>query len=121
VDADADLQRCRIQKAVWFSSKLLLPVLYATVVNNLYSILIGKIFAPKDLDFILKQKNILNFYPRRYTLFCKGFLFQFLASLQADQNRMVSVYSRMMGMVVFLLFRPWHCLRFYVNHLSVFF
>lgn len=91
------------KKLFGFSSKLLAAGFVATVVNNLYSILIGKIFAPKDLGFYTKAKEYPELLSATLYTVLQGVSFPILASLQADQNRMVSVYSRMMGMVVFFI------------------
>jgi len=86
-----------------FSSKLLAAGLVATVVNNLYSILIGKIFTPKDLGFYTKAKEYPELLSATLSTVLQGVSFPILASLQEDRDRMVSVYSRMMGMVVFFV------------------
>lgn len=91
------------KKLFGFSSKLLAAGFVATVVNNLYSILIGKIFTPKDLGFYTKAKEYPELLSATLSTVLQGVSFPILASLQADQDRMVSVYSRMMGMVVFFV------------------
>ena len=91
------------KKLFGFSSKLLAAGFVATVVNNLYSILIGKIFTPKDLGFYTKAKEYPELLSATLSAVLQGVSFPILASLQADQDRMVSVYSRMMGMVVFFI------------------
>lgn len=86
-----------------FSSKLLAAGFVATVVNNLYSILIGKIFSSKDLGFYTKAKEYPELLSATLSTVLQGVSFPILASLQEDKDRMVSVYSRMMGMVVFFV------------------
>jgi len=91
------------KRLLGFSSKLLAAGLVATIVNNLYSILIGKIFTPKDLGFYTKAKEYPELLSATLSAVLQGVSFPILASLQDDRNRMVSVYSRMMGMVVFFV------------------
>lgn len=86
-----------------FSSKLLGASLVATLVNNLYSILIGKIFAAKDLGFYIRAKQYPEVLSGTITTVLQGVTFPILASLQNDQERMVLVYGRLMGMVVFFV------------------
>ncbi|MBU0768946.1 MAG: lipopolysaccharide biosynthesis protein [Proteobacteria bacterium] len=86
-----------------FSSKLLGAGLVATVVNNLYSILIGKIFAAKDLGFYTKAKEYPEFLSATLSMVLQGVTFPILASLQNDRIRMVSVYGRIMGIIVFFV------------------
>lgn len=86
-----------------FSSKLLAAGFVASIVNNLYSILIGKIFSSKDLGFYTKAKEYPELLSATLSTVLQGVSFPILASLQEDRERMVSVYSRMMGMVVFFV------------------
>jgi len=86
-----------------FSSKLLAAGFVATVVNNLYAILIGKIFAAKDLGFYTRAKQYPEVLSGTLSSVLSGVTFPILASLQNDRERMVSVYSRIMGMVVFFV------------------
>jgi len=86
-----------------FSSKLLTAGFVANVVNNLYSILIGKIFSSKNLGFYTKAKEYPELLSATLSTVLQGVSFPILASLQEDREHMVSVYSRMMGMVVFFI------------------
>lgn len=91
------------KKLFGFSSKLLAAGFVATIINNLYSILIGKIFSPKDLGYYTKAKEYPELLSATLSTVLQGVSFPILASLQDDRDRMVSVYSRMMGMVVFFV------------------
>jgi O-antigen/teichoic acid export membrane protein len=86
-----------------FSSKLLGASLVATVVNNLYLLLIGKLFAAKDLGFYTKARQYPEVLSGTIATVLQGVTFPILASLQNDRERMVSVYERLMGMVVFFV------------------
>ncbi len=86
-----------------FCSKLLGAGLVATVVNNLYSILIGKIFAAKGFGFYTREKQYPEALSGTLSAVLQGATFPILASLQNDRERMVSVYGRLMGMVVFFV------------------
>lgn len=86
-----------------FSSKLLGAALVATVVNNLYSILIGKIFAAKGLGFYTRARQYPEVLSGTLSAVLQGVTFPILASLQNDRERMVSVYGRLMGMVAFFV------------------
>lgn len=86
-----------------FSSKRSGAGLIATVVNNLYSILIGKIFAAKSLGFYTRAKQYPEVLSGTMSAVLQGVTFPILASLQNNQGRMVSVYGRLMGMVVFFV------------------
>ena len=86
-----------------FSSKLLGAGLVATIFNNIYSVLIGKIFAAKDLGFYTRARQYPEFLSGTSTSILQGVTFPILASLQNDRERMVSVYGRLMRMVVFFV------------------
>jgi teichuronic acid exporter len=86
-----------------FSSKLLGASLVATFVNNIYSLLIGKLFEAKDLGFYTKARQYPEVLSGTIATVLQGVTFPILASLQNDRERMVSVYERLMGMVVFFV------------------
>jgi O-antigen/teichoic acid export membrane protein len=86
-----------------FSSKLLGAALVATVVNNLYSLLIGKLFAARDLGFYTRARQYPEVLSGTISTVLQGVTFPILVSLQNDRERMVSVYGRLMGMVVFFV------------------
>jgi O-antigen/teichoic acid export membrane protein len=86
-----------------YSSKLLAAGLVATIVNNLYSILIGKIFSPRDLGYYTRAKQFPELLSTTITSILQGVTFPILASLQNDRDRMVSVYGRLMRITVFFV------------------
>ena len=86
-----------------FSSKLLGAALVATIVNNLYSILIGKIFAARDLGYYTRARQYPEVLSGTLSTVLQGVTFPILTSLQNDRERMVSVYGRLMRMVVFFV------------------
>lgn len=86
-----------------FSSNILGAALVATTVNNLYSMLIGKIFAPRDLGFYTRAKQYPELLSSTLSTVLQGVTFPILSSLQNDRERMVSVYGRLMRMVVFFV------------------
>ncbi len=86
-----------------FSSKLLAAGFVATVVNNLYPILIGKIFAAKDLGFYTRARQYPEILSGTLSTVLQGVTFPILSSLQNDRERMIVVYSRLMRMVVFFV------------------
>lgn len=86
-----------------FSSKLLGAALVATIVNNLYSMLIGKIFTAKGLGLYTRARQYPEALSGTLSAVLQGVTFPILASLQNDRERMVSVYGRLMGMVIFFV------------------
>ncbi|GAB1452025.1 lipopolysaccharide biosynthesis protein [Draconibacterium sp.] len=86
-----------------FSSKLLIAGLVATTVNNLYSILIGKLFTPKDVGFYTRARQFPELLSNAVTSILQGVTYPILASLQNERERMVSVYGRLMRVTVFFV------------------
>jgi teichuronic acid exporter len=86
-----------------FSSNLLMAGFAGTIVNNMYSLLIGKIFAARDLGYYTSAKQFPDFFATSITSVLQGVTFPILASLQDERERMVSVYGRLMRVVVFFV------------------
>lgn len=86
-----------------FSSNLLAASLVATIVNNLYSILIGKMFTARDLGYYTRARQYPEVLSNTLSTVLQGVTFPILASLQNDRERMVAVYGRLMRMVVFFV------------------
>lgn len=86
-----------------FSSKLLAAGLIATVVNNLYSILIGKLFNSTDLGYYTRAKQFPELLANTLTNVLQGVTYPILTSLQNERERMVQVYSRLMRITVFFV------------------
>ena len=86
-----------------FSDKILAAAFVATIVNNLYSILIGKIFSANGLGYYTRAKEYPELLAGTISSVLQGVTFPILSSLINEKDRMVSVYSRLMGMVVFLV------------------
>ena len=86
-----------------FSSRLLVAGFVSTIVNNLYSLLIGKIFTPQDLGFYTRAKQFPELLSNTISSVLQGVTYPILASLQNDTARMTSVYGRLMRMTVFVV------------------
>jgi len=86
-----------------FSSKLLVAGIASTIFNNIYSILIGKIFSAKDTGFYTRAKQYPGTLSDTITSILQGVTFPILSSLQDNKERLVSVYGRVMRIIVFLV------------------
>lgn len=86
-----------------FSSKLLIAGLVSTIVNNLYSILIGKIFTPKEVGYYTRARQYPELLSDTITTILQGVTYPILTSLQNERERMVSVYGRLMRVTVFFV------------------
>ncbi|NLW32497.1 MAG: lipopolysaccharide biosynthesis protein [Fibrobacter sp.] len=86
-----------------FSSKLLGAGLIATTFNNIYSMLIGKIFSAQELGYYTKARQFPELISNTLVNILQGVTFPILASLQDKKEHMISVYSRVMRGTVFLI------------------
>jgi teichuronic acid exporter len=86
-----------------FSSNLLIAGVVSVIVNNLYSILIGKLFNAKDLGFYTKARQYPELMSNTITSILQGVTYPILTSLQNERERMVSVYGRLMRITVFFV------------------
>jgi teichuronic acid exporter len=86
-----------------FSSKLLVAGIASTIFNNIYSILIGKVFTARDTGFYTRARQYPELLSDTITSILQGVTFPILSSLQDDKERLVSVYGRVMRIIVFLV------------------
>ncbi len=86
-----------------FSSNLLVAGFIATVVNNIYSILIGKLFSSKYLGYYTQAKQIPDLLSNTIMNIVQGVTYPILSSLQNERDRLVIVYSRLMRITMFFV------------------
>jgi O-antigen/teichoic acid export membrane protein len=87
-----------------FGSKLLLAGLYGTAFQNIYNIIIGKIYSATELGFYTRAKSFADMSAGTVSSILNQVTYPILASLQDDKDRMVSVYSRLIRMTSFFIF-----------------
>lgn len=85
-----------------FSSKLLGAGLIAKVFDNIYTLIIGKTFSPNDLGFFTRAKQYPELLSSTITNVLQGVSFPVMASIQDNHEQLISVYSRLMRMIVFI-------------------
>ena len=86
-----------------FSSKLLIAGLASTIFNNIYSILIGKLFSPQDTGYYTRARQYPELLSDLITSILAGVTFPILASLQENKERLVSVFGQVMRVTVFMV------------------
>tara|TARA_B100000900_G_C20600936_1_gene725572 strand:- start:894 stop:2342 length:1449 start_codon:yes stop_codon:yes gene_type:complete len=87
-----------------FGYKLLLARIYAQVLNNIYNIIIGKVYSSSELGYYTNAKNYSDITAGTITGILQQVTFPILASLQDDKKRLISVYSRIIRMTAFFVF-----------------
>jgi len=86
-----------------FSSKLLGAGLLGAIFNNIYSLLIGKLFSAKDVGFYSRAMQFPQLLSDLFTTVLQGVTFPIMTSMQDDRTRLISVYDRLMRMSVFFV------------------
>ena len=87
-----------------FGSKLLIARIYAQILNNVYNIIIVKVYSASELGYYTNAKNYSDITAGTITGILQKVTFPILASLQDDKKRMISVYSRIIRMTAFFIF-----------------
>ena len=87
-----------------FGSKLLVAGFLYTVFENIYLVIIGKYFSSKDLGYYVKAKNISNLPSSTLTSVILRVTFPVLSSIQDDEERMISMYKKIVRFTIFITF-----------------
>jgi O-antigen/teichoic acid export membrane protein len=87
-----------------FSSKLLLSGLLDTFFNNLYNLIIGKLFNPTILGYYSRGQSIPNVVMSSVNGTISSVIFPALASCQHDKQRVKEIVRRAIKSTCFLVF-----------------
>lgn len=87
-----------------FGSKLLIAGSIATVIREIYSVVIGKYYAKEQLGFYSQAVKITDVVSGTVNEMINSVTFPILSSIQDERERMVSAYSRMLSMTAFFIF-----------------
>lgn len=92
-------------KILWkFGSKLLATGLVATIMREIYTVAIGKVYRSAELGYYTRAVQTSDLVAITTYDIINAVTFPILSSLQDDRSRMVEVYSRMLGMTAFFIF-----------------
>jgi O-antigen/teichoic acid export membrane protein len=86
-----------------FSYKLLVAGFIGSLVNNLYSILIGKLFSSRDLGFYTRARQFPELLSNTISNILQGVTYPILTSLQDERDRMITIYGQLMRITVFFV------------------
>lgn len=87
-----------------FGSKLALSGIISTLYNNIYLIIIGKIFKASDLGFYTRAHQFSEFPSSNITGIIQRVTYPVLCSIQDDDERLRSIYRRFLNMSAFVIF-----------------
>lgn len=92
-----------------YGSKLLASSLLDTTYNNIYPIVIGKIFAASTLGFYTRARHFAELSSSNITGIIQRVTFPVLSKLQDDDERLQRNYRKLLRMSAFIIF-PMMCL-----------
>lgn len=87
-----------------FGSKLLASGLLNTIFNNLYLIVIGKVFKAADLGYYTRAHQFTDFASSNITGIFQRVTYPVLCTIQDDNQRLSDVYRRLLKTSAFIIF-----------------
>ena len=92
-------------RILWnFGSKLLATGLVSTIIREINSVAIGRIYRSEELGYYTRAVQTSDMVAITTNEVINAVTFTVLSSLQDNREQMVSVYSRMLGMTAFFIF-----------------
>lgn len=87
-----------------FGSKLAISGIIDTLYNNIYLIVIGKVFKASDLGYYTRAQQFAAFPSSNLTGIIQRVTFPVLCTIQNDDDRLRSVYRRFLRLSAFIIF-----------------
>lgn len=87
-----------------FGSKLLASGLINTIYNNLYLIIIGKIFRASDLGYYTRAHQFTDFASSNLTGILQRVSYPVLCTIQTEDTRLADVYRRLLRISAYIIF-----------------
>ncbi|PKP05672.1 MAG: flippase [Bacteroidetes bacterium HGW-Bacteroidetes-5] len=87
-----------------FGSKLLISGLINTIYDNIYLIIIGKIYSTSSLGFYTRAKQLNDFPSSNLTGIIQRVTYPLLSELQDNNDRLKETYRKMIKMTALIIF-----------------
>lgn len=87
-----------------FGSKLMFSGLLNALYNNLYSIVIGKLFAPSTLGLYTRASAFANLPSSNMTNVLQRVTYPVLSTIQDENERLADIYRRLLKMSAYVIF-----------------
>ena len=87
-----------------FGSKLALSGIIDTLYNNIYFIVIGKVFSASDLGYYTRASQFAQFPSSNITSIISRVTYPILCTLQGDTPRLRNVYRKFLRLSAFVIF-----------------
>lgn len=86
-----------------YGVKLMSSGILDIIFTNAYTIIIGKFFAPAQVGFYNRADSLQKLPVGNISFIINSISFPLFSSIQEDNNRLKSVYKRIMQMVIFIV------------------
>ena len=93
-----------LKKMFNYGSKLLFTDVYAITLNNLYNIIIGRVYKSEELGVYTRAMQLPEIIAGTLNSVINSVTFPLMSSINDDKERMLSAYSRMLSMTAFIIF-----------------
>ncbi len=87
-----------------FGSKLLLGGVYAISLNNMYDIIIGKVYKSEELGIYTRANQLPSLISTVLNTVINSVTFPLMSAVNDDRERMVNIYGKMLSMTAFVVF-----------------
>lgn len=87
-----------------FGSRLLASALLDTTYNNIYTLVIGKMFSSTTLGLYSRASGLAQYPSSNITGVLQGVTFPVLCSIQNEPERLANVYKRFLRLSAFIIF-----------------
>ncbi|BEM22571.1 TPA: lipopolysaccharide biosynthesis protein [Serratia marcescens] len=92
-----------LRKLFGFGSKLLLASSIVTIVDNSYSILIGRYFNSRDVGYYTQGRTVPDLLSSNLYSVLQAVMFPVMTSTQDDRERLVRIYKKSLNMTAFII------------------
>lgn len=95
--------KLKIKKHLNFGYKLLLSNILNVIYDNAYYLIIGKYFLPAQVGYFQRANSLKQFPVNNISIVLNKVTYPLFSSIQNNDERLKSVYKRIMQVVVFLV------------------
>lgn len=83
-----------------FGSRLMLAGFVATIVNNLYAVLIGRFYNAAQVGFFTQATNLSNYLSQFVASSLQGVTFPIMTSVKEDRERLLKIYYQLISITM---------------------
>lgn len=97
------IDRDRLKQHLGYGYKLTMSGLLDTFFNNIYNVIIGKLFSPVQLGYYTRAQTLQMFPITNIATALNKVTFPMFAKIQDDNDRLRRAYQKLMQQVIFLI------------------